>query len=545
MINIGIQKIAREVALTLGAALGLLCLLGAVATPLFGIRLLVFQSGSMSPTIGTGGAAVTRTVPAGDLERGDIVSVTSSDGTRVTHRITDVTHNGDRARLTLRGDANSGPDRERYTVTSADRVIWHADGLGYLLRTLASPYVIFVAGGAALGLLVLAFRRPSRQPHDNAANTTPAVAVDAGAQRGSRRPKIIGTAVALAALGGGGLAAGLTGGASSIAPTLASFTDTAEVDGDFATMTVPTPAASTIANDDDDVDCTNGTWLSGVVWVGWSNLSNQPANYRYLVDVYFTDPTSPDVTYTVTDKMATIRHGDLKHGTGTYHARVSGALAGTSWRSAESLERTIEVGSGGTDIRCNGPYTRAAASAAKKAERSDTADSDGTTSSDAKSTESKGADTKAADADKSDAEKSDEEAADAEKSGAEKSDEEAADAEQADAEKSDAKDSDAKDAEDQAADGKEADDKAVDNGDADAKDSDKADPAVCADSTDKQDSSDEQKDDTKDSRSDNSSQRESDGPRSDDPASCADTSADQKDSDDDQDPAVRDEDRNR
>ena len=354
MINIRMRQIAREVALTLGAALGVLCVAAAVATPLFGIRLLVFQSGSMSPTIETGGIAVARTVDAADLERGDIVSVTSSEGTRVTHRISDVTHNGNRADLTLRGDANAAPDRETYHVTSADRVIWHANGLGYVIRAFSSPYVIFIAGGAALGLIIITFRRQPRETAEVAGDDEPKVVADAGGRSCSSRTKIISAAAAVAVLGGGGLVVGLSHG---VVPTLASFSDTAEVNGDFATMTVPKPAASLIATDDDDVDCTNGSWLSGVVWVGWTNLSNPPAKYRYQVDVYLNDPTNPDVTYTVTDKMATIHRGDLTHGAGTYHTRVYGSLDGTNWRSVDSLDRTIEVGSGGWDIRCSDPYT--------------------------------------------------------------------------------------------------------------------------------------------------------------------------------------------
>ena len=71
-----------------------MCLLLAVVAPAFGIRLLVFESGSMTPTVDTGGLALTRTVAASDLAIGDIVSVTPAADQRVTHRIVGIEKRG-------------------------------------------------------------------------------------------------------------------------------------------------------------------------------------------------------------------------------------------------------------------------------------------------------------------------------------------------------------------------------------------------------------------------------------------------------------------
>ena len=149
----------REAALTVGAGLGLVCLLLAVAAPLVGVRLLVFESGSMSPTVETGGVALTRTVAADDLAVGDVVSVIPASGVRVTHRIVDIDRTGGQTLLSLRGDANQAPDPVPYPVTEADRVIVHVNHLGFVVDALASPYAVFGAGVFVAVLLMLAFRR--------------------------------------------------------------------------------------------------------------------------------------------------------------------------------------------------------------------------------------------------------------------------------------------------------------------------------------------------------------------------------------------------
>src|SRR5690349_919870 len=79
--------------LTVGAALGVTCLLMAVAAPLLGIRPLIFLSGSMGPGIPTGSLGIAKDTAARDLHVGDIVTVPLSRG-YVTHRIVGITHHG-------------------------------------------------------------------------------------------------------------------------------------------------------------------------------------------------------------------------------------------------------------------------------------------------------------------------------------------------------------------------------------------------------------------------------------------------------------------
>jgi signal peptidase I len=217
------RTLAREGALTVGAGLGLVCLLLAVVAPLFGVRLLVFESGSMAPTVETGGLAVTRTVAADELAVGDIVSVTPQPGQRVTHRIAGIERAGDSTLLTLQGDANQTPDPERYPVTEADRVLVHVNHLGFVVDALASPYAVFLAGAFVAGVLLLAFRRRDPAP----------------AARGRHRaPVAAAVAVAVALVGAASLVP------SRVSPTAASFTDTAVApSGSLGTTTVP-PSAS-------------------------------------------------------------------------------------------------------------------------------------------------------------------------------------------------------------------------------------------------------------------------------------------------------------
>lgn len=162
----------REIALTLGAIVGLVCLGFAAASLVFGVKPLVFRSGSMSPIIQTGALAFARDVPASGLDVGDVVSVENQSGTRITHRIVEVDAAGDgRAALTLRGDANNVNDRASYVVDSADRVFFHVNKAGYAVAWLSSPIMRVVGVVAALALLVMVFRPSRSQSTENSPET--------------------------------------------------------------------------------------------------------------------------------------------------------------------------------------------------------------------------------------------------------------------------------------------------------------------------------------------------------------------------------------
>lgn len=150
----------RELALNLGAALGLLCVIAASLSMFFGITTLVFRSGSMAPTITTGALGLARPVAADKLEVGDIVSVIDPSDVRITHRVSGVEPVGDGSvSITTRGDANNTGDPAPYVVREVDRVFFHVNSLGYAVAWLSSPVATFLGGMAAGGLVVFAFWR--------------------------------------------------------------------------------------------------------------------------------------------------------------------------------------------------------------------------------------------------------------------------------------------------------------------------------------------------------------------------------------------------
>jgi signal peptidase I len=167
----------ERIALALGATVGALCLAAALAASAFDLRPLVFRSGSMSPTIRTGDLAVARKVPASRLAVGDVVSVRTASGSRVTHRIVTVTEHDGHAVLALRGDANNATDPQLYDVESADRVLFSIPKAGYVVAWLAGPLALFLLGGYAVWLFlkVIRPRRPGGSRHGAHAMTAVAV----------------------------------------------------------------------------------------------------------------------------------------------------------------------------------------------------------------------------------------------------------------------------------------------------------------------------------------------------------------------------------
>jgi len=249
-----ITKVARtggNVLLTLGAVVGICCLLMTAAGVLFGVRPLIFRSGSMSPTISTGSLAIARPVDATRLKVGDIVSVPVGD-IRIAHRITKITEQAGVATLQLKGDANPVPDARSYRVIRADKIMISVPELGrgiaWLSRTPGS-FVLF--GYAALMLALVLRRRPPNAPNDHdryrprrAAPQPPAhrLILQRGAGvlerlRLPRRPtRVVAATVALGLLP-----------MAQATPTWAAWNDTVAVStpaGTISTGTVPAPQLS-------------------------------------------------------------------------------------------------------------------------------------------------------------------------------------------------------------------------------------------------------------------------------------------------------------
>ncbi|GAA2026205.1 signal peptidase I [Pseudokineococcus marinus] len=149
----------REAALTTGAVLGCACLALVLLGAVLDATLVVFKTGSMSPTMPTGALAVVRQVDALDVGVGDVVTVTREGRLPITHRVVQADPDPavpGGARLVLRGDANSSVDPTPYDVTRVGRVVWALPHLGTWVENAQRPAVLGAATATVTGLVVLA-----------------------------------------------------------------------------------------------------------------------------------------------------------------------------------------------------------------------------------------------------------------------------------------------------------------------------------------------------------------------------------------------------
>ena len=113
-----IIRFLGNVALWLGAVLGVIAG-GVWVAGQFGVlHPLIVISGSMEPGIGTGDLLIRATSPPPTSRSGDVVTLPSEmTGKLVTHRVIEVSPNPDGTwEIMMKGDANDEPDLEVYTV---------------------------------------------------------------------------------------------------------------------------------------------------------------------------------------------------------------------------------------------------------------------------------------------------------------------------------------------------------------------------------------------------------------------------------------------
>ncbi|GGR39869.1 signal peptidase I [Nocardioides luteus] len=230
---------AGDLALTLAAVAGVVCLLTLLAGVAFDVRPLLFRSGSMSPAIPTGSLALAVPVDHREIAVGDVISV-PYERTRVTHRVVSIDHTEASSMLRMQGDANDAADLRPYQVTSADRVVFSVPRLGAAIAWLSHPPGIFVLAGYAALLLAILMRRRANPPAPNApaAPEAPEEPRPAPSPAEDRR-RGHGGRLALAAL----VLALLLGTATP--PTWAAWTDPVSVTGGtLATATLASPTAA-------------------------------------------------------------------------------------------------------------------------------------------------------------------------------------------------------------------------------------------------------------------------------------------------------------
>jgi signal peptidase len=165
-----------DTALTVAAVLGTLAVVGALAAHLFGVRVALFASGSMSPAIDVADAALTVPVPAAEIRPGDVVTVDRPGRLPLTHRVVSTTGTGAARELVLRGDANAAPDPEPYRVREAHRVVAVVPRVAPVLGWFAEPGTLAGTTVLATGLVLWAFwpRRDASPARDPAAGPVPA-----------------------------------------------------------------------------------------------------------------------------------------------------------------------------------------------------------------------------------------------------------------------------------------------------------------------------------------------------------------------------------
>lgn len=162
----GLGRALADVLLWVAAAAGAVCIVLVILAVTAQITLILFRTGSMSPTIPAGSVAVVQRVAAAEVEVGDVVTVDRQGQLPVTHRVTSVQPGATVSErlLTLRGDANAADDPFPYPVTSVRTVLFSVPGVAAVVVALGDPVVLGALTVAATTLVVWAFwpRTPRR-----------------------------------------------------------------------------------------------------------------------------------------------------------------------------------------------------------------------------------------------------------------------------------------------------------------------------------------------------------------------------------------------
>lgn len=147
-----------NIILTVAAFAGALCIAALIAAQFFQISIILFSTGSMSPTMPTGSIALVRQIPAEQARVGQVVTVDRPQELPITHRIVSTTQLPDgRTELVLRGDANKNDDPAPYSVTSVRLVIASVPWGAQVIAFLSTPLFLVPATGAAVVLVAWAF----------------------------------------------------------------------------------------------------------------------------------------------------------------------------------------------------------------------------------------------------------------------------------------------------------------------------------------------------------------------------------------------------
>jgi len=172
---------AGEIALTLAALGGAVCIVLVILALTLGLTLIMFKTGSMAPTIPAGSVALVHDIPAREVSVGDIVTLARPNNLPVTHRVTSITPAaGETFAITMRGDANSSDDTTPYVVERARVVLVSIPGLANVLVAFSQPFVMTGLSVAAAAVVTWAYwprekRRRKSGSHTESENSPEAV----------------------------------------------------------------------------------------------------------------------------------------------------------------------------------------------------------------------------------------------------------------------------------------------------------------------------------------------------------------------------------
>ena len=178
----------REVLLTAAALGGVICIVLVILAYTGGYSLIMFKTGSMTPTIPAGSVALVQKIPAAEVAVGDVVTVDRDEALPITHRVIAVEPAAGGAwTMRMKGDANDVEDPEPYTVSDVRIVRGSVPNLAYVVVWFGSPWVL---GGVTLGaslLVVWAFWPRRERTPPPAVDPPEAELAAAGGLRRDRR----------------------------------------------------------------------------------------------------------------------------------------------------------------------------------------------------------------------------------------------------------------------------------------------------------------------------------------------------------------------
>ncbi len=144
--------------LTVLSLLGLGCIVMVILGLTMNMSLIMFSTGSMSPTITAGSVALVREIPATQIEVGDVVTVDRPGRLPITHRVTEIlATDGGTVTFTMQGDANADPDVLPYTVDRVRIVLGSVPGIARVVVLFQSPVVLGALTLGATALVTWAF----------------------------------------------------------------------------------------------------------------------------------------------------------------------------------------------------------------------------------------------------------------------------------------------------------------------------------------------------------------------------------------------------